>query len=690
MKKSKFVAPVVAGMILLAPLAVKAAEVPTFDMQEIVIIGDAFRKPITEDSINVKYINPAKTATLPEVLSQSAGIDIQLRGTIGDNQDGTVKLRGYDARRFTVLLNGRPINSAGVMGGQYIDWNIIPLHVVDKIQIIKGAKSAQHGGTLGGVINIVTREHPSGGEAVILMGDQGRQGYFIQQGGEDKRFSYDFYANHQSANAFLRNNDFKQDQYGMRLGWGTDRDKLLVGLNYTETRRGFIVRNDSTNTGGVVYDPSYPTALGDTLSPGSGNGPTAASIPRLGSYWNKRNLNFDITYRHSTKNGQWELSYWRNDERRREVNYSTAGAVVLDRDVVTDLSDSFGFSGKEKIKGHEFRYGADYKRWRYGDGTWYVNSAGSSAMYPSQKIDLFGLYVDDTWKLNKRWNAYLGIRYDSFAGRPDSDLWTNSQSADFSGLTPRMSLTWKHNASTTSYISVNRLWRAPSMAEFYWWGSNYNLPKIQPYQPAAQQINNPSYHKQIKPEYGMGYELGIDHRFSKQLTAKIGIYYHSLTDYILFQHVLPYACYNIDQVNLWGMELESQWKVDKRNSLMLNYTYQRTQKTGQATQDTVGLSDELDYRPQHKIGLSWLYDAKPWQVRYTFNYVSPQRDGMTTAGTVYTIEGYTVHNLEIVRDLGKQRTLSLYVQNLFDQSYTEQYGYPMPGRRFMLAFKQAW
>jgi outer membrane receptor protein involved in Fe transport len=70
--------------------------------------------------------------------------------------------------------------------------------------------------------------------------------------------------------------------------------------------------------------------------------------------------------------------------------------------------------------------------------------------------------------------------------------------------------------------------------------------------------------------------------------------------------------------------------------------------------------------------------------------VSPQRDGMTTPGTVYRINGYTMHNIEFVRDLGDKRTLGLYIQNLFNQSYVEQYGYPMPGRRFLVSFTQAW
>ena len=660
------------GSLLTLPLSVVAAEAPSYDLQEIVIVGESTQTPVSEDTVNIRHVNPAKTATLPEILRQTAGIDIQQRSSIGDNQDGTVKLRGFDARRFTVMLNGRPINSAGVMGGYYIDWNTIPLDTVEKIQIIKDGKSAAYGNTLGGVINIVTKEKPSGGEATVVFGDQGRQGYYIRQGGVSSNFTYDIYANHQSADAYLRNNDFKQDQVGGRFGWGSEQDKFLVGLNYTETRRGFIVKNDPSLAN---YDPSYPTALGDTISPG---GPQTTVNP--GACWNKRNFNYDLTYRHKTQNGHWQFAYYKNDEKRREVNYSAAGVLVLDRDVVTDTSDSFAFTGKEKRDRHEFGYGLEYKRLRYGDGTWYVKPAGSSDMYPSQKINLFGLYLDDSWQLNKRWSAYAGLRYDSYNGGADSDRWTNAQSSSGSALSPKLSFAWKNDAATTTYISVNRLWRAPSMAEFYWWGQNYN----------SGSGVNPSYQKVLKPEQGTGYELAVEHKYSKQHSGKATVYYQSVDDFIQFQHVYPFYSYNIDHVNLWGLELEHRWQMDKRNSLTLAYTYQKTEKAGQAASDNKGLSDELDYRPQHKLGLTWAYDAKPWRLRYTFNYVSPQRDGMTTPGTVYRINGYTVHNIEFVRDLGDKRTLGLYIQNLFNQSYVEQYGYPMPGRRFLVSFTQAW
>ena len=102
----------------------------------------------------------------------------------------------------------------------------------------------------------------------------------------------------------------------------------------------------------------------------------------------------------------------------------------------------------------------------------------------------------------------------------------------------------------------------------------------------------------------------------------------------------------------------------------------------------MGLSRELDYQPRHKIALSYLYDAKTWQVRYTANYVSSQLDGMFQQGAVMHIGGYMIHNIAVTRNLDEKSDVTLYVDNLFDKNYVEQYGYPMVGRLVSVAYKQ--
>ena len=355
---------------------------------------------------------------------------------------------------------------------------------------------------------------------------------------------------------------------------------------------------------------------------------------------------------------------------------------MLDRTIPSDESNYFGLSGKQTIQGHTYGYGVDYNRLRYGYGWHDVNDVGDDAIYPSQKVDLFGAYVDDTWQMDKRWNAYFGLRYDSFAGRKDSDLATGMRDTDYNSISPKLNLSFKNDAATTTYISVNRLWRAPSMAEYYWWSKNYNMAAN--WNGAA----NPSFHQNIKPERGMNYEIGTEHRFNDRYTSKVTLYYQDISDYLNFQHAYPFFCYNIDQAKIWGAEWENSFKLSKASKIFLNYTNQHTEKAGVAASDAMGLSRELDYQPRHKIALSYLYDAKPWQVRYTANYVSSQLDGMYQQGATMHIGGYMVHNIAVTRNLDEQRAVTLYIDNLFDKDYVEQYGYPMVGRLVSVAYNQ--
>lgn len=664
MRKHLVVGAILAGLLANAPAAF-AEETPSFNLEEIIIQADAYQTPIDSNTVNVKVVSPGKASTIPEILRMSAGIDIQQRAIAGDNQDGTVKLRGYDARRFTVMLNGRPINTAGVMGGQYIDWTTIPLNTVEKIQIVKGGKLASDGNTLGGTINIITKSKGAdGGEINILGGSNGRYDYMFQYNVNADKLHLQVTTDKTGANAYLRNNSYDADQYGLRMNYDlTGKDNLEFGVNHTKSKRGFIIAN---TPGSANYDPAYPASSGDELSPGV----TGVSL-NPGSYWDKTNNYYDFTYRHQTTDGQWALAYWRNDEKRREVVYDATGAMSLDRTIISDKSDSFKFSGDKTINGSKYGYGLEYKRLRYGYGwqDWPQPDPGN--IYPSQKIDLFGAYVDDTWQIDKRWTGYVGLRYDQFSGGKDDTSHSGNYVTDqkYSSLSPKLNFSFRNNDKTTTFLSVNRLWRAPSMAEFYWWAQNLNTQ-------TSWAGPNPGYHKGLKPESGYSYEIGSQHRFSDKYTSKLTFYYQDLNDYISFAHNYPYYCYNIDQAKIWGAEWENNFKLDAHNSLLFNYTNEH------ATQGNA----DLDYRPRHKASLSYMYDAKPWQVAYSVNFVGEQSD--STSGTAKYIGGYTIHNFSVTRQLDEQRSLSLYVDNIFAKQYVEEIGYPMPGRCYYVSFKQ--
>lgn len=366
---------VTAGL-LLAGMTVMAEDAPTYNLEEIIIQADSVSKDNADTTVSVKTVSPGKAATIPELLRSSAGIDVHQRAIAGDNQDSTIKSWGFDARRYTILLNGRQINSAGVMGGQYVDWTTIPLNTVEKIQIIKGGKSAAHGNTLGGVINIITRDKGiNGGEINILSGGNGRYDYLFNYSGSAGKLDFNVIANKTGADAYLRNNDYDAKQFGLRMNYDIDgKNSISAGVNRTEAKRGYILENKAGN-----YDPGYPVSDGESLSPAPSFSPSIPSYPlNPGAYWEKDNTYYDFAYRHKTETGFWQIDYWKNNEKRREVNYNAAGtAVDMDRTIVSDKSDNIGFSGQTKVSGHTIGYGSEYKRLRYGYGYYDIRPVGA-------------------------------------------------------------------------------------------------------------------------------------------------------------------------------------------------------------------------------------------------------------------------------------------------------------------------
>jgi vitamin B12 transporter len=90
---------------------------------------------------------------LDEALGMINGIVIQDDGNIG--QTATAQIYGSKPREVRVMIDGIPMNPT--TSGGIADLSQIPLDMVEKIEIIKGAASSVWGSAMGGVINIITR-----------------------------------------------------------------------------------------------------------------------------------------------------------------------------------------------------------------------------------------------------------------------------------------------------------------------------------------------------------------------------------------------------------------------------------------------------------------------------------------------------------------------------------------------------
>lgn len=96
----------------------------------------------------------------------------------------TISLRGLGANRTLVLLNGRRAGPAGTRGGvSSFDFNILPLSMVERVEILKdGASSVYGSDAVAGVINIITKKGDGGNVEAYLSQPE-------QSGGEEFRIN---------------------------------------------------------------------------------------------------------------------------------------------------------------------------------------------------------------------------------------------------------------------------------------------------------------------------------------------------------------------------------------------------------------------------------------------------------------------------------------------------------------------
>ena len=130
--------------------------------------------PIGMTVITAKQIAESAARTLPQLLSQEAGI--VTRDNTG-SPDSQIDLRGFGItgdQNTLVLLNGQRLNEFELTT---IGWSAIPLDSIERIEILRGSGSVLYGGgATGGTINIITKTPPQGARAASVGGSAGTYG----------------------------------------------------------------------------------------------------------------------------------------------------------------------------------------------------------------------------------------------------------------------------------------------------------------------------------------------------------------------------------------------------------------------------------------------------------------------------------------------------------------------------------
>lgn len=150
--------------------------------------------PGAVDSVSGEDARATRPSVLPDALERHPGVTLQ--NEQGNPFQPDLTIRGFTASPVTglpqgvsVFLDGVRLNEPTV---EEVNFDLIPLEDVARIEVIRGPSVLFGRNTLGGALNIVTRRGEAARELVpeLELGSFGRQRYRIQAGGEARPFDY--------------------------------------------------------------------------------------------------------------------------------------------------------------------------------------------------------------------------------------------------------------------------------------------------------------------------------------------------------------------------------------------------------------------------------------------------------------------------------------------------------------------
>ena len=145
----------------------------------VVVTANRTQQPVSSvlapvDVVTRDDIDRWQAKTVTDVLRRLPGVDVSQYG--GTGQISLIYVRGTEARHTLVLVDGIPLAKPGIVG--QVDYSQIPLSLVQRIEFVRGARSAVYGAdAIGGVVNIITQAERPVSQLQVGIGSDHYQQY---------------------------------------------------------------------------------------------------------------------------------------------------------------------------------------------------------------------------------------------------------------------------------------------------------------------------------------------------------------------------------------------------------------------------------------------------------------------------------------------------------------------------------
>ena len=583
--------------------------------------------------ITADQIRASLGKSLGELLQEQVGISVVgARSAPGSNQE--IYVRGANTGHVLLLMDGFPLNDPSHIS-QVMDWNLINLANIQKIEIIKGGQSTLYGSdAMSAVINLVTKK----------SGKDGTHGSLLVQGG-----GFGTYATQVQVNTRLAKNRFGISLQNYSTdGFSAAKDSVKKGENDGMRQQSLAATWSRPIGKRSLIDVNYQALFYQ------GN-LDAGPFMDDRDYTSKAKSNsIRLQWQYQLKHGDLFVRgfqdvidrVFRNDSTYIPLNawsnYSESTYKGVNQGAEAYLKGTF-------LKQIEYVLGAEYKNQSTQQSDFSVSAYGR---YDSPKLaesianqSIFGAYLT----IQKEWSSNVGVE---IGGR-----W-NRQSTfgDFS--TVHVNPFWKYSKSGKAFFNYYTSFKTPSLYQLF-----------SPYGNLA-----------LRPEQGKTFEIGLEQNMGN-FHARIVGFQNEVKDGIVFQSISvePYGKYgNVSQQNTRGLEAELSFTKNKWTG-NVSYTYLNGTMFNKFDGKDSTYSS-LIRRPTNQLQARVIFNANS-KLNFSFmaQFVGERKDYFYDESTYSTVpkvlKNYLWTEWQVGYQISKNLNASLMVKNLLGQEIVELYGY---------------
>ncbi|MDY0190765.1 MAG: TonB-dependent receptor [Desulfuromonas sp.] len=653
----------------------------TEQLDEVVVTASRVAEPVNEVALRTVIIDQddmrmSSATTIDQLLlEQNIGHMHAYPGALTQ-----VSMRGFRSKGVSagfsspilILMDGRRAGTSNLAK--------LPVDMVERIEILKGASSAVYGAeAMGGVINIITKQGRGASSAAVLVEAGSASRIHVAAEAQGEVSGLDFYAltGRKDQRADYRDGD--GDVYENTQSRSREN---FVNLGYTAGQH---------RLGATVLEV-------DNWHVGS---PSTQAHPTLDDYSSKDLRSFDINYTggYSAAGLEWLLRYYQVEDSDLSYfassEYSSATSYTYDTDTrgaQIQLTWQAGISrltlgvdwdeqearNAQSPTGQPFGVNADYER---------------RGVFVAEKFALF----------SERLLLNLGLRYDHYnVETKDTQGYTTLLTNDenVSEWCPRAGLVFVASDNLRLKASVGRGVVLPTASELA--GDFVNSGWYQD-SSGAWQSYNVHYlgNSDLDMEQSWTYEVGVDYT-QQYWYMNASLFYTdyedkieptSYYDAVAGETVSSYA--NIAGATINGMEWEagcdlaplfkSSWAIEPFASLTYLFEFE-----DDATKDDLLYVSATQARFGVKTTSTGGFMA---QLLGIYHGEQDFQNWDTYPTSIDTMGGYTLWNLMLSQRVllpwreGMEMTIGAGVENILDKSYAYVKGYSMPGREYKVSLK---